>query len=166
MDYLNSLNEPQRQAVTYSDGPSLVIAGAGSGKTRVLTYKIAYLLQSGLKPQSILALTFTKKAATEMKDRIAKVVGTEAASKLWMGTFHSIFARILRAEADKLGLDKDFTIYDGTDSQNLLATIIKEKRLDDKTYNPKKMHAKISRLKNDLITPQMYREIPELHQKP
>lgn len=165
MEYLNSLNEPQRQAVTYSDGPSFVIAGAGSGKTRVLTYKIAYLLQSGLKPQSILALTFTKKAATEMKDRIAKVVGTEAASKLWMGTFHSIFARILRAEADKLGLDKDFTIYDGTDSQNLLATIIKEKRLDDKTYNPKKMHAKISRLKNDLITPQMYRKIPELHQK-
>lgn len=165
MDYLDSLNEPQRQAVTYSDGPSLVIAGAGSGKTRVLTYKIAYLLQSGLKPQSILALTFTKKAATEMKDRIAKVVGNEAASKLWMGTFHSIFARILRAEAEKLGLDKDFTIYDGTDSQNLLATIIKERKLDDKTYNPKKMHAKISRLKNDLITPQMYKEIPDFHER-
>lgn len=165
MEYLNSLNEPQRQAVTYSDGPSLVIAGAGSGKTRVLTYKIAYLLQSGLKPQSILALTFTKKAATEMKDRIAKVVGTEAASKLWMGTFHSIFARILRAEAEKLGLDKDFTIYDGTDSQNLLATIIKEKRLDEKKYNPKKMLARISRLKNELITPQMYKEIPRFHDR-
>ena len=165
MEYLNSLNEPQRQAVTYSDGPSLVIAGAGSGKTRVLTYKIAYLLQSGLKPQSILALTFTKKAATEMKDRIAKVVGTEAASKLWMGTFHSIFARILRAEAEKLGLDKDFTIYDGTDSQNLLATIIKERKLDDKTYNAKKIHARISRLKNDLVTPQMYRDIPEFHER-
>lgn len=165
MEYLNSLNEPQRQAVTYSDGPSLVIAGAGSGKTRVLTYKIAYLLQSGLKPQSILALTFTKKAATEMKERIAKVVGTEAASKLWMGTFHSIFARILRAEAEKLGLNKDFTIYDGADSKNLIATIVKEKKLDEKKYNAKNMQSKISRLKNDLITPQMYREIPELHER-
>ena len=156
MEYLNSLNEPQRQAVTYSDGPSLVIAGAGSGKTRVLTYKIAYLLQSGLKPQSILALTFTKKAATEMKDRIAKVVGTEAASKLWMGTFHSICTRILRQEAELIGYTRDFTIYDTTDSKSVIKHIVKDMQLDEKVYKPNVVLSRISLAKNQLLSPTSY----------
>ena len=133
-DYLNELNDSQREAVMYNEGPSLVIAGAGSGKTRVLTYKIAYLLDNGYEPWSILALTFTNKAAREMKERIARQVGPERARYLWMGTFHSIFSRILRAEAEALGFTSNFTIYDATDSKSLVKTIIKEMNLDDKVY--------------------------------
>ncbi len=162
-DYLNSLSQVQRECVEYIDGPSLVVAGAGSGKTRVLTYKIAYLINNGYKPYQILALTFTKKAATEMKERIAKVVGEKAARDIWMGTFHSIFARILRAEADKIGLNSDFTIYDTKDSENLIKAIIREKRLDEKIYKSKKIHQRISSMKNDLITPKIYRDISEFH---
>ena len=123
-EYLTHLNDSQREAVTYTDGPSLVIAGAGSGKTRVLTYKIAYLLQQGFPAQSILALTFTNKAAREMKERISSMVGAEQARRLWMGTFHSIFSRILRNEASYLGYPSGFTIYGSTDSKRLLKSII------------------------------------------
>ena len=130
-DYLDGLNEQQRAAVEYIDGPSLVIAGAGSGKTRVLTNKIAYLLDHGYEPWSILALTFTNKAANEMKERIAKQVGHERARYLWMGTFHSVFSRILRAEAEVLGFTSDFTIYDASDSKSLIKTIINEMQLDE-----------------------------------
>ena len=135
-NYLDELNEGQRAAVLYNDGPSLVIAGAGSGKTRVLTYKIAYLLDQGYKPWSILALTFTNKAAREMKERIARQVGENLARYLWMGTFHSIFSRILRAEADAIGFSSNFTIYDASDSKSLVKSIIREMGLDDKTYKP------------------------------
>lgn len=162
-EYLDLLNNSQREAVIYNDGPSLVIAGAGSGKTRVLTYKIAGLLQHGYSPSSVLALTFTNKAAKEMKERIAKIVGAEVAGKLWMGTFHSIFYRILRMEADKIGFSSDFSIYDSADSRNLLKTIIKSMKLDDKTYNPNKVHARISQLKNNLVTPQSYEMREDLH---
>ncbi|MBR4841362.1 MAG: UvrD-helicase domain-containing protein, partial [Paludibacteraceae bacterium] len=163
-EYLNLLNKGQREAVLYNDGPSLVIAGAGSGKTRVLTYKIAGLMQSGYNPSSILALTFTNKAAREMKDRIAAIVGEEKAKRLWMGTFHSIFYRILRMECDKIGFPETFTIYDTSDSRNLLKSIIKGMRLDDKTYNPNKVHARISQLKNNLVTPQSYMGRSDLHE--
>ncbi|MCQ2217542.1 MAG: exodeoxyribonuclease V subunit gamma [Paludibacteraceae bacterium] len=163
-DYLNLLNKGQRDAVLYNDGPSLVIAGAGSGKTRVLTYKIAGLMQSGYAPSSILALTFTNKAAKEMKDRIATIVGEEQAKRLWMGTFHSIFYRILRMEADKIGFSESFTIYDTSDSRNLLKSIIKGMKLDDKTYNPNKVHSRISQLKNNLVTPQSYMGRSDLHE--
>ncbi len=163
--FLNQLNESQKAAVLYNEGPSLVIAGAGSGKTRVLTYKIACLLKQGFAPSSILALTFTNKAAREMKDRIAQIVGSEMSNRLWMGTFHSIFYRILRMEADKIGFTENFTIYDSSDSKNLLKTIIKELRLDDKTYNPKKVHARISELKNNLVTPQSYEGRGDLHKE-
>ena len=129
--YLNELNESQRNAVLYCDGPSLVIAGAGSGKTRVLTYKIAYLLENGYQPWNILALTFTNKAAREMKDRIARQVGAPSARYLWMGTFHSVFSRILRAEADRIGFTSNFTIYDTSDSKSLIRSIIKEMGLDE-----------------------------------
>ena len=122
---LSQLNDSQRQAVLCCDAPSLVIAGAGSGKTRVLTYKIAYLLQQGMQPWNILALTFTNKAANEMRQRIAKMVGEEMSSRLWMGTFHSIFSRILRHECAHLGFNKDFTIYDASDSKSLIKNIIK-----------------------------------------
>ena len=132
MDLLNDLNESQRKAVEYIDGPSLVIAGAGSGKTRVLTYKIAYLLQQGVKPRSIMALTFTNKAAREMKERIGKLVGQDLAQHLYMGTFHSIFSRILRAEAQHIGFTNNFTIYDESDSRSLIKTIVKEMGLDEK----------------------------------
>lgn len=154
--YLDELNESQRAAVLYNEGPSLVIAGAGSGKTRVLTYKIAYLLDNGLEPWSILALTFTNKAAREMKERIARQVGMERARYLWMGTFHSIFSRILRTEAETLGFTPNFTIYDASDSKNLLKGIIKEMNLDDKVYKPGMIQSRISNAKNQLVLPQAY----------
>ena len=160
-ELLKGLNESQQQAVLFNDGPALVIAGAGSGKTRVLTYKIAYLLNKGLPPQSILALTFTNKAAREMKERISQMVGAQA-YRLWMGTFHSIFSRILRSEAGLLGYPSDFTIYDSTDSKNLLKTIIKEMALDDKTYRPNMVQARISNAKNALVTHTAYVRSKEL----
>lgn len=161
-DFLNSLNDQQREAVLYTDGPELVIAGAGSGKTRVLTYKIAHLLQMGYPPYRLLALTFTNKAANEMKERIAALVGTETAQRLWAGTFHSIFSRILRANADRLGYRHDFTIYDASDSLSLIKSIIRELQLDDKTYKPTTVQAIISHAKNALIEPQAYARNREL----
>jgi DNA helicase-2/ATP-dependent DNA helicase PcrA len=161
-DLLKQLNEQQREAVEYNNGPSLIIAGAGSGKTRVLTYKIAYLLQQGLAPQSILALTFTNKAAREMKERIAQLVGDHRARYLWMGTFHSIFSRILRTEAEKIGFTATFTIFDSNDSRNLIKTIIKQFLLDDKVYKPAKVQSIISSAKNALISPRMYAQNREL----
>ena len=155
-DLLEGFNDAQRDAVLYNDGPSLVIAGAGSGKTRVLTHKIAYLLNEGYEPWSILALTFTNKAAREMKERIAKIVGEESARYLWMGTFHSVFLRILRMEHDVIGFSSNFTIYDASDSKNLVKTIIKEMGLDDKTYKPSSILGKISMLKNQLVSPEEY----------
>ena len=162
MDLLNDLNDAQRAAVEYIDGPSLVIAGAGSGKTRVLTYKIAYLLSQGMKPWSIMALTFTNKAAREMKERIGKLVGDDLAQHLYMGTFHSIFSRILRAEAEHIGFNNNFTIYDESDSRSLLKAIIKEMGLDDKTYKPAAVHARISMAKNNLVTAEAYDSDPAI----
>ena len=162
MDLLNDLNDAQRAAVVYIDGPSLVIAGAGSGKTRVLTYKIAYLLSQGMKPWSIMALTFTNKAAREMKERIGKLVGDDLAQHLYMGTFHSIFSRILRAEAEHIGFNNNFTIYDESDSRSLLKAIIKEMGLDDKTYKPAAVHARISMAKNNLVTAEAYDSDPAI----
>jgi len=162
MDFLNELNENQRQAVEYIDGASLVIAGAGSGKTRVLTYKIAYLLKKGLYPSTILALTFTNKAAREMKARIAAMVGDKTARYLWMGTFHSIFSRILRAEAERIGFSKNFTIYDSSDSASLIKSIVKELKLDEKVYKASSVHSRISNAKNSLILPDAYRTNTEL----
>ena len=156
MDLLNDLNEAQRAAVEYIDGPSLVIAGAGSGKTRVLTYKIAYLLSQGMKPWSIMALTFTNKAAREMKERIGKLVGNDLAQHLYMGTFHSIFSRILRVEAEHIGFNNNFTIYDESDSRSLIKAIVKEMGLDDKKYKPAAVHAKISMAKNNLMSAAAY----------
>lgn len=156
MDLLNDLNEAQRAAVEYIDGPSLVIAGAGSGKTRVLTYKIAYLLSQGMKPWSIMALTFTNKAAREMKERIGKLVGNDLAQHLYMGTFHSIFSRILRAEAEHIGFNNNFTIYDESDSRSQIKAIVKEMGLDDKKYKPAAVHAKISMAKNNLMSAAAY----------
>ena len=161
-EYLTHLNDSQREAVTYTDGPSLVIAGAGSGKTRVLTYKIAYLLQQGFPAQSILALTFTNKAAREMKERISSMVGAEQARRLWMGTFHSIFSRILRNEASYLGYPSGFTIYDSTDSKSLLKSIIKEMQLDDKVYRVGTVQSRISNAKNSLVTVKAYEQSKEL----
>lgn len=161
---LAHLNEAQRAAVEFCDGPSLVIAGAGSGKTRVLTYKIAHLLEQGLPPYYILALTFTNKAAREMKNRIVDLVGEKAARGLWMGTFHSIFARILRTEAEAIGFESNFTIFDSADSTNLVRLIIKEMGLDDKQYRPGGVHGQISRAKNSLITPGMYAANDEILQ--
>ena len=157
-DILRELNDSQRVAVEYCDGASLVIAGAGSGKTRVLTYKIAWLLEQGMKPWQILALTFTNKAAREMKDRIGRLVGEEQARYLQMGTFHSVFARILRAEADKIGYNANFTIYDQTDARSLVKTIIKEMGLDDKVYKPSSVADRISLAKNHLLLPQAYQQ--------
>ena len=154
--FLQQLNDSQREAVLYNDGPSLVIAGAGSGKTRVLTYKIAYLLKNGIAPYTILALTFTNKAAREMKSRVAAIVDEDTARRLWMGTFHSIFSRILRREAEAFGYRSNFTIYDAQDSKNLIKTIIKEKELDDKIYKPASIQTRISKAKNALITPEIY----------
>ncbi len=155
-DYLNTLNQQQREAVLYCEGPQLVIAGAGSGKTRVLTHKIVHLLKLGYLPSHIMALTFTNKAAGEMRDRITALVGNEQASRLWMGTFHSIFAKLLRFNADRIGFQRDFTIYDTSDSRSLLKLIIKDLELDDKTYKPAAVHSRISMMKNALITPSYY----------
>ena len=155
-NYINELNESQRNAVLYCDGPSLVIAGAGSGKTRVLTYKISYLLENGYQPWNILALTFTNKAAREMKERIARQVGFQSARYLWMGTFHSVFSRILRAEADKIGFTSNFTIYDTADSKSLLRSIIKEMGLDEKAYKVGTVQSRISNAKNHLVSPSAY----------
>ena len=162
-NYLEELNESQRDAVLYNEGPSLVIAGAGSGKTRVLTYKIAYLLEQGYTPWSILALTFTNKAAREMKERIARQVGDQA-RYLWMGTFHSIFSRILRCEAQVIGFSSNFTIYDSSDSKSLIKSIVKEMQLDDKTYKSGLIQARISNAKNHLVFPDAYVSNAELYQ--
>ena len=151
-ELLNELNEGQRAAVEYCDGAQLVIAGAGSGKTRVLTYKIAYLISQGMAPWRILALTFTNKAANEMKERIGKIVGEESARQIHSGTFHSVFARILRVEASRLGYDSNFTIYDQSDSRSLVKAIIKEMNLDDKTYKPAAVAERISSAKNKRLT--------------
>ncbi len=159
---LDQLNKQQREAVEYNSGPSLIIAGAGSGKTRVLTYKIAYLMQQGYHPQSILALTFTNKAAREMKERIAQLIGWQYARYLWMGTFHSVFSRILRTEAERIGFTANFTIFDSADSRNLIKTIIKQFQLDDKVYKPARVQSIISNAKNALISPQMYAQNKEL----
>lgn len=153
---LDALNESQREAVAYNDGPSLVIAGAGSGKTRVLTYKIAYLIQQGMKPWNILATTFTNKAAREMKNRIGALVGARTAQYIYMGTFHSIFARILRKEAEVVGYTSNFTIYDETDSRALLKSIIRDMQADDKQYKPATVHSRISMAKNRLVLPSLY----------
>ena len=163
-DYIEELNESQRAAVLYGDGPSLVIAGAGSGKTRVLTYKIAYLLENGYNPWNILALTFTNKAAREMKERIARQVGEQRARFLWMGTFHSVFSRILRAEASHIGFTSQFTIYDSADSKSLIRSIIKEMGLDEKTYKPGSVQARISNAKNHLVSPSGYAANKEAHE--
>ena len=156
MNFLNELNESQRAAVEYTQGPALVIAGAGSGKTRVLTYRIAQLLSQGVPAYKILALTFTNKAAREMQKRIAELVGTEIAANLWMGTFHSIFSKILRFEAEKLGYTSSFTIYDSQDSKNLIKAIVKDMKLDDKVYKPNVILGRISMAKNNLIVAQSY----------
>ena len=163
-EYLNKLNESQREAVEYNEGPSLVIAGAGSGKTRVLTYKIAYLVHLGVVPLSILALTFTNKAAREMQERIAAITGDQTARRLWMGTFHSIFSRILRYEAEHIGYPSNFTIYDTTDSKSLLKAIIKEMQLDDKVYRLGMVQSRISNAKNALVTWKAYEQSKELMQ--
>ncbi len=156
LNYLDQLNSSQKEAVVNTQGPTLVIAGAGSGKTRVLTYRIAHLLKEGNSPHKILALTFTNKAAREMKERVASIVGHEIAKNLWMGTFHSIFARILRYEAEKIGYPSSFTIYDTSDSRNLIKSIIKEMKLNDKEYKPAAVLSRISSAKNDLVTPAAY----------
>ena len=155
-ELLSGLNEGQRAAVEYCDGAQLVIAGAGSGKTRVLTYKIAYLIESGMEPWRILALTFTNKAANEMKQRIGLLVGPEKARYINMGTFHSVFSRILRLEAEKIGFNNNFTIYDQTDSRSLVKAIIKEMGLDDKKYKPASVADRISRAKNNKVNAQAY----------
>lgn len=163
-DYIEELNEGQRNAVLYNDGPSLVIAGAGSGKTRVLTYKIAYLLENGYQPWNILALTFTNKAAREMKERIARQVGPERARHLWMGTFHSMFLRILHVEAGHIGFTLQFTIYDTADSKSLIRSIIKEMGLDEKVYKPGMVQARISNAKNHLVSPAGYANNKEAYE--
>ena len=164
-DYLNKLNTQQREAVLYCDGPQLVIAGAGSGKTRVLTYKIVHLLKLGYFPSHIMALTFTNKAAGEMRERITALVGEEVAKHLWMGTFHSIFAKLLRINADRIGFDHDFTIYDTSDSRALIKLIIKYMQLDDKVYKPASVHSRISMMKNALITPSYYESNQQLQEE-
>ena len=163
-NYIEELNEGQRAAVLYNEGPSLVIAGAGSGKTRVLTYKIAYLLENGYQPWNILALTFTNKAAREMKERIARQVGDQRARHLWMGTFHSIFLRILHAEAANIGFTSQFTIYDTADSKSLVRSIIKEMGLDEKVYKPGSVQARISNAKNHLVSPAGYASNKEAYE--
>ncbi|MCB9188946.1 MAG: UvrD-helicase domain-containing protein [Flavobacteriales bacterium] len=162
MEYLNELNDPQRAAAAHLEGPMMVIAGAGSGKTRVLTYRIAHLIDNGVDPFNILALTFTNKAAKEMKERIGKMMGGNEARNIWMGTFHSVFARILRSEYDKIGYPSNFTIYDTQDSKNLLKAIIKEMGLDDKLYKPNIVYGRISSAKNNLISPQAYLKNAEI----
>ena len=170
--YLKELNETQLEPVLHKDGPLMVIAGAGSGKTRVLTYRIAHLMKQGVDPFSILSLTFTNKASREMKARIVELVGEGEAKNLWMGTFHSVFARILRQEADKLGFQRDFTIYDTQDSDRLISSIIKEMGLSKDSYKPKQIRNRISTLKNNLITVESYesdfelKEYDEIAQRP
>jgi DNA helicase-2/ATP-dependent DNA helicase PcrA len=164
LDYLKDLNKAQQEAVVSTEGPALIIAGAGSGKTRVLTYRIAHLLKQGARPSTILALTFTNKAAREMKERISSVVGENTARYLWMGTFHSIFARILRAEHETIGYPSNFTIFDSADSKSLLKTIIKSFQLDDKMYKPGSVASRISMAKNNLITPAVYAQNEEIRQ--
>ena len=156
MKYLEGLNEAQKEAVINTNGPTMVIAGAGSGKTRVLTYRIVHLLNQGVDPFNILALTFTNKAAREMKDRIGAIIGNSEAKNLWMGTFHSVFARILRSEADKLHFPKNFTIYDTQDSKSLIKAITKEMGLDDKIYKPGLVLNRISSAKNNLLSATAY----------
>ena len=171
-DYLDKLNPQQREAVQYCDGPQLVIAGAGSGKTRVLTYKIVHLLHLGYKPWNIMALTFTNKAAGEMRDRITPLVGEQNSQQLWMGTFHSIFSRLLRINAERLGFKHDFTIYDASDSKSLIKLIVKDLQLDDKVYKPTTLQSRISTMKNALMTPEAYerhkglRDEDERHKRP
>ncbi|HEX7869027.1 MAG TPA: UvrD-helicase domain-containing protein, partial [Chryseobacterium sp.] len=162
MDYLKGLNESQYEAVTTLQGPLMVLAGAGSGKTRVLTMRIAHLITNGIDPFKILSLTFTNKAAKEMKERIAKVVGPSNARSLWMGTFHSVFARILRSEAHYLGYPSNFTIYDQQDALNVLKKSIKDLNIDGDLYKPKKVLSRISNYKNNLITVRAYENNPEL----
>lgn len=162
--YLNDLNEAQKQAVMQKDGAMIIVAGAGSGKTRVLTYRIAYLMKQGIDPFNILSLTFTNKAAREMKLRVAKIVGESEAKNLWMGTFHAVFARILRAEADKLGFPSNFTIYDTQDSIKLITSIINEMRLDSDIYKPKQVLSRISQFKNSLITVKAYSNNSDLQE--
>ncbi|MBS1571878.1 MAG: UvrD-helicase domain-containing protein, partial [Bacteroidetes bacterium] len=162
MDYLKGLNESQYTAVTTIQGPLMVLAGAGSGKTRVLTMRIAHLINNLVDPFNILALTFTNKAAKEMKERIAKVVGDSQAKSLWMGTFHSVFARLLRSEAHLLGFPSDFTIYDSQDSLNVIKKVLKELNIDSDLYKPKKVQSRISSYKNNLITVRAYNNNPEL----
>jgi DNA helicase-2/ATP-dependent DNA helicase PcrA len=161
--YISQLNEAQQAPVLQKDGPMIVIAGAGSGKTRVLTMRIAYLMSQGVDAFNILALTFTNKAAREMKKRISDIVGSSEAKNLWMGTFHSVFAKILRFEADKLGFPSNFTIYDTQDSVRLISSIIKEMQLDKDVYKPKQVLGRISSYKNSLITVKAYFNNPELH---
>ena len=161
LDYLDELNEVQRQAVTHIDGPVMVIAGPGSGKTRVLTYRIAYLIDSGIPPWQVLALTFTNKAAKEMKERIERVVGRKA-QYIWAGTFHSIFARILRVEAEKIGYTSNFTIYDTDDTKSLISSIIKEMELDRNAYNVGSVRTRISSAKSNVISPIVYAKSPDL----
>jgi ATP-dependent DNA helicase UvrD/PcrA len=163
-NYLNDLNDAQRTAVINAEGPALVIAGAGSGKTRVLTYRIAHLLQKGIPANRILALTFTNKAAREMKDRIAAIVDPGVTKYLWMGTFHSIFARILRIEGSRLGYKSNFTIYDSSDSKSLIRTIIKELNLDDNIYKPGVIASRISAAKNNLVTASIYASNQEMQE--
>ena len=160
-NYLDLLNPQQREAVVYKDGPALVIAGAGSGKTRVLTYKIVDLIRSGYEPWRILALTFTNKAAREMKERIRAITGERVASQLWMGTFHSIFLRILRRHAGLIGFKPGFTIYDTTDTRSLIKSIVKDMGLDEKVYKPNMLASRISNAKNALISAEMYRRDPD-----
>ena len=158
-NYLEKLNPPQREAVTHPEGPLMIIAGAGSGKTRVLTYRIAWLIEQGVDPFNILSLTFTNKAAGEMRQRIEAVIGNDA-KNLWMGTFHSVFAKILRFEGKRLGYTSDFTIYDTDDSKSLMRTIIKELGLDDKTYKPNYVLNRISSAKNALVSWEAYANNP------
>ncbi|MEL6943117.1 MAG: UvrD-helicase domain-containing protein, partial [Bacteroidota bacterium] len=163
-DYLKELNEVQRQAVVATEGPVLVVAGPGSGKTRVLTYRVAHLIETKAKPWEILMLTFTNKAAREMKERIANVVGSSANS-VWAGTFHSIFARILRIEAEKIGYPSNFTIYDTDDSKSVIKAILKELNLDAQVYNVNAILSRISSAKTNLITPRLYEQNNELRQQ-
>ena len=164
-DYLSQLNDSQKSPTIHKDGPVMVIAGAGSGKTRVLTFRIAYLMEQGVDPFSILALTFTNKAAKEMKERIGSIVGESNAKALWMGTFHSIFARILRSEADFLGYSSNFSIYDTQDSERLISSIIKEYKLDKDLYKYRNIRNRISSLKNNLVTVKAYHNNQELVQQ-
>ena len=165
LPFLSRLNEQQLVAVRHTEGPSLVVAGAGSGKTTVLTAKIAWLLSSGVAPWNILALTFTNKAAREMRTRIEQMVGTVEAASLWMGTFHSIFSRILRQEAHVFGFDSNYTIYQPDDTRSLLKNIVKARSLDDKVYKPQLLAARISQAKNMLVVPQSYRKNAEAYKR-